>query len=140
MNAPNKVNSNTSVTSKAANAAIFLYIALYALLARKFSLALAVGAPFAAWVMAGAAIVQLRKIAAAYGCAAEKASTALADIESSPAFAAEKQAAARFIAIRSAARTTPRDKTVADLRALVEELPDTRAAAEARAVIQKLTP
>ena len=88
----------------------------------------------------GAAIVQLRKIAAAYGCAAEKASTALADIESSPAFAAEKQAAARFIAIRSAARTTPRDKTVADLRALVEELPDTRAAAEARAVIQKLTP
>lgn len=88
----------------------------------------------------GAAIVQLRKIAATYGCAAEKASTALADIESSPAFAAEKQAAGRFIAIRGAARATPRDKTVADLRALVEEFPCTRAAAEARTVIQKLAP
>ena len=48
-----------SLASLAANAAIFLYIALYALLARKFSLAWAVGAPFAAWVMAGAAIVQI---------------------------------------------------------------------------------
>ena len=88
----------------------------------------------------GAAIVQLRKIVAAYGCAGEKASTALAEIEASPAFAAEKQAATRFVAIRGAARATPRDKTVADLRALVEEFPDTRAATEARTVIQKMAP
>lgn len=88
----------------------------------------------------GAAIVRLREIVAAYGCAGQKASAALADIESSPAFAAEKQAGARFVAIRSAARATPRDKTVSDLRALVEEFPDTRAAAEARAVIQKMAP
>ena len=88
----------------------------------------------------GAAIVQLRKIVAAYGCAGEKASAALAEIEASPAFAAEKEAAARFNAIHSAARATPREKTLAELRALVEDHPDTRAAAEARAVIQKLAP
>lgn len=47
-----------SVASLAANAAIFAYVALYARLARRFGLAIAVGVPLLLWIAAGALIVR----------------------------------------------------------------------------------
>ena len=83
-------------------------------------------------------IAKLKSTVKTYGLAAEKAQQEIERIESSPEFAAENEAEARFQEIRKAARTTPRAETVKALEELVAKYPNTSGAAKAAAVIKRM--
>lgn len=73
-----------------------------------------------------------------YGLAAEKAQREIERIKSSPEFAAENEAEARFQAIRKAAKATPRAETAKNLEELVAKYPNTAVAARAAVVIKRI--